>query len=287
MDLQNLLFKNKIKAMGVINLTPDSFSDGSINLNSTNLYNNFNNLKKHCSIIDFGAESTAPLNDSISSVEELNRFEDYFFPLVMASPDPCMTISIDTYKPEVFYEVALVINKYWPKTRIIFNDISGQVDSELLYLLKDSLKFDYVLCHNLASNRFDAGNHMSYLSNDIVKSVSQFFLKNKTLLGSNRSIYADPCFGFSKTYEQNHELLKNLHKIDSLKLYHSVVIGISRKSFLRLPKALSFKENADEIEQIHSNILFELFKRFDSEIIVRTHNINPVKSALKSLEVMR
>ncbi len=268
--------------MGVVNITPNSFSDGGKN----HCINSLKRLLSDFDILDIGAESTAPFNNAISSMDELSRFENDFFPYLFDVADPCKAISIDTYKPEVFYEVALMINRFWPKTKIIFNDISGKVDSELLYLLKDSLKFDYVLCHNLCLDRSLANNHMEFFCSDIVESVNLFFKEHSRILDFKRNVYADPCFGFSKSYLQNHKLLRELHTIDSLKLYSAILVGISKKSFLRMPKNLDLKNNMHEIEQIHSNILTNLFQRIETDMIIRSHSVIPIISAQKSLDIL-
>ena len=285
-DYQRLksLYLKDIKTMGVMNLTPNSFSDAD-KLNSLEIIKNvFKEFSKTFDIIDFGAESTAPFNGEVSSRDELERFEKLLFPIVCELIDPHTTISIDTYKPEVFYEVALVLNKFWPNTKIIFNDISGKIDDELLYLFKDSLKFDYVLCHNLCPSRDLAQDHMRYFCDYILKDVEHFFGEGKKLLELNRKIIADPCFGFSKKHDQNLILLRNLDKISSLEFYDSVMIGISRKSFLRDGLDLKSNLGINIAEQRHAIHLKDIFENISAPLIVRTHDIAPVYSALKSLE---
>jgi len=285
-DYQRLksLYLKDIQTMGVMNLTPNSFSDANKLDSLKKMKNVFENFSKAFDIIDLGGESTAPFNETISSKKELERFEEYFFPLVFELADPKTTISIDTYKPEVFYEVALIINKYWPESKIIFNDISGKMDDELLYLLKDSLKFDYVLCHNLCPSRAQAQDHMQYFCEYILKDVEHFFDEGKKLLDFNRKIIADPCFGFSKKHDQNLILLKNLDKISSIEAYNSVMIGISRKSFLRDGLDLKSSFGLNVAEQRHAISLKAIFEKMNTPLVIRTHELAPVYSALKSLE---
>ena len=102
---------NNVKSMGVINITPDSFSDGNKYLTESSFSNQFNKLNTWANWIDIGAESTAPFNSKISQIQELERFEKVLFPFVARSKDPKTTLSIDTYKPEIFYEVYLFLKK--------------------------------------------------------------------------------------------------------------------------------------------------------------------------------
>ena len=124
-------------------MTPNSFSDGG------KLQNPIKTFKEHSQsfdIVDVGAESTAPFNGPIGPGEELTRLVG-FFSEVLGEKDPETTISIDSYRPEVFYEVALEVKKAWPKSDLIFNDVSGKVDPDLMELMKTELPFSYVFSH--------------------------------------------------------------------------------------------------------------------------------------------
>lgn len=275
---QKLKYSYSINAMGVMNITPNSFSDGKDYFSYASFEEGFFLASKQFDIIDIGAESTAPFNHAISSKEELERFESLLFPLIANNPDPKITISIDTYRPEVFYEVLLFIKSYWRGCKVIFNDISGKVDDELLSLMKEKLDFEYVLCHNLCPSRDLSSNHMHYISSDVISSVVDFFNKNE-FLNKLRVIHADPCFGFSKTFEQNHILLKKIKSASFFKAYKSLVLGLSKKSFLRIPKDLKLKENLEHIEQIHSCTLSSLLS-IEHNLTIRSHSLIPIHSAL-------
>ena len=229
--------------MGVINLTPNSFSDGGDFNQFHSFKNRFLELLKWAHIIDLGAESTAPFNSKISAKEELSRYEELFFPLLEELEDPHIEISIDTYKVDVFITVLKKINLKWPKTRVIFNDVSGAIDSELVDVLKSrELDFSYVFSHNLAPSREQTQNHMKYLSPSV---GMDFFRENiryfeeglKRLSTFEKTIIIDPCFGFSKSREQNLYLLKNLKTfLLQFPVGLDCLVGISRKSFLRSEK---------------------------------------------------
>ena len=115
--------------MGVMNLTPDSFSDGG-NLNTLKkVEDTFLQMLNWANVVDLGAESTAPFNDSIDLITEFKRFEINFFPILQKLKDPKIKVSIDTYKPELFYEIYHVFKYFWPETKLIFNDVSGKIDA--------------------------------------------------------------------------------------------------------------------------------------------------------------
>ncbi|MEX0798299.1 MAG: dihydropteroate synthase, partial [Bacteriovoracaceae bacterium] len=145
-----------------MNITPNSISEGRKYKKPGHSLNQFSQFLKDFDMVDVGAESTAPFNAPIDAQTELSRLEAFFYPLFEMVPDPQGVISLDTYRPEVFYEAAMWIRKAWPKTRLIFNDVSGKVDDDLLELFKEDLSFDYVLSHNLCPERDLCSDHMQY-----------------------------------------------------------------------------------------------------------------------------
>lgn len=278
------------KLMGVINITPDSFSDGNKYNSEDNFAKKFAELLNWAHIIDIGAESSAPMNEAISSEDELSRYQNIFFPYLEKTEDPETTISIDTYKIETFKVVAKKINLHWPKTKLIFNDVSGKLDSELLDLLKSfPIDFTYVYSHNLCKQRSKCLDHMKF-TNDLVdlefiKHVVEYFINGiSTLKETKRNFVIDPCFGFSKSREQNHMLLKYF-KTFLLQIPYSIpcIYGISKKSFLRFPKDMDIKDskNVERLEQIQSILLFDLIKEsLQREMIFRVHSPKVLESAM-------
>lgn len=286
---------NKYKAMGVINITPDSFSDGGKFKSYKDFENHFKKMLKWAEVIDIGAESTAPFNWPIESHEELSRFEQYLFPLLKKISDPKITLSIDTYKPEVFYEVYIVIKQYWPKTKLIFNDVSGKIDDDLVELLSmTELDFEYVFCHNLCPTRDLASAHMNYTMDcqplALIDYIVQYFRNGLEILKPlNRKVYVDPCFGFSKTRSQNQTLLKHFKSfLVQLPLDIPVVYGVSRKSFLRVPANLDVKNPKQQVilDQIQSILIYDIVKDdMPQEFLFRMHNDESLKSSLNLVKI--
>ena len=151
--------------MQVINLTPDSFSDGGKYNSCTGLEQRIEEaIIWHTSYLDIGAQSTAPMNNPIDEFEELGRFEKYLLPVLVSQViPPSICISIDTYRPSVFAKVYGWIKEYLPYNQVIFNDISGVLDSELIDLMKRYPDFRYVCCHTGLKERAQSGHHMNYV----------------------------------------------------------------------------------------------------------------------------
>lgn len=282
--------------MGVINITPNSFSDGNLYNSTQSFQKKIKSQKNWADIIDIGAESTAPKNSAISALDEFKRFEQTLLPFVQ-NHKPLSTISIDTYKPEVFYEVYHLIKSYWPKTKIIFNDVSGVLDDDLYSLFGDKkMKFDYVLCHNRVKDRGDVQNHSKRIfkgtDDELLVEMIIFFKKAIDKLSfSKRKIIVDPCFGFAKSRTQNQFLLKNINKlISSLPIENAFLYGISRKSFLRFPKEMDAKtvENQMILDQMQAILIHKLIQQnHRREFIFRLHSQESLISALNIEKILQ
>ncbi len=271
--------KSNISLMGVINITPDSFSDGNQYTSLDKFSEQFEKVLSWADVIDIGAESTAPKNTSISTSKELSRYKEVFIPYIENHDDPETIISLDTYKIDVFEEIATFLTRYWPKTKIIFNDVSGKLDKELIEFLSDSkLDFSYVFSHNLAPSRKQTNKHMDYcFEGKILSSLIDYFKSGlEELKPTNREVLVDPCFGFSKTRGQNQEILNDLAKFTSqLPQGQKIVYGISRKSFLRFPVDLDIKteqglRSVDIIHGLYLNQLLELDLK--NHTLLRVHD---------------
>ena len=273
--------------MGVINLTPDSFSDGGKYNNATSFRERIFELSKWADIIDLGAESTAPFNQAVGADIELARFEEILYPILEKTSDPAIQISIDTYRPEVFLEVAKRVNKYWPNCPLIWNDVSGVVDQALLEALHGSEKFSYVLSHNLCKNRDNTSDHMQFVDEniDLISDMEIFFTQALQEINCKRNIWLDPCFGFSKTREQNHILLRDFPRLANIFSQYHWVYGISRKSFLRFPKELNSKDpyNQAQLDQIQTYFIADTLQKVNSDkMIFRIHD-ERTKNAVNSI----
>ncbi len=269
--------------MGVINITPNSFSDGNKyqdqdHLSSlTTSFLNFEN-----SWVDLGAESTAPFNDPISDEQEWNRLS-CFVEQNIETINKFKTVSIDTYKVATIRRFLEVFNS-GIESQIVWNDISGEL-SEVARVLKDYPSLKYVFSHNLAPTRDISSSHMDYLCEDILESClvkfqeALAFFKNEGI--DLDRIYLDPCFGFSKTKEQNYEIIREFSRLKSL--HNKWVIGVSRKSFLQ---DLSYSDNKTqriiESEYFHHALLVLFMEHKLGETIFRVHDPQIFQHALSA-----
>lgn len=209
--------------MGVINLTPDSFSDGGDLNTSKKVLDQVNQfLHNGVDIIDLGAQSTRPGAEEVGSSIEKKRLIPYL--KLIKSEYPDVLISIDTFNSDVAYE-ALLNGANW------INDITGgRRDKEILDVVS---KFNcpFVITHSRGNSQ--NMNELSKYNNVLseVKSSLEILIKNaleKKI--SKNNIIVDPGIGFSKDINQNIEILKNLDVFK--KLNFPILIGASRKRFI-------------------------------------------------------
>ena len=267
--------------IGVVNITPDSFSDGGkFNQRETFAARMQELLSWKIPIVDIGAESTAPFNGPITQQEEQSRFAEIFFPWKSKS-NPMVVFSIDTYRPSTFVFVDDFLQLNAGK-KTIWNDVSGVIDEDVFHILKERKHCYYVYCHTTTQKRENSSHHMEYpLScnpEDTVKKVREDFLstiaifKNK---GLEDRLILDPGLGLSKTFEQNWELIKNLCPlIQDFSAKIPWVVGISRKSFL---KKMTFKGDKEktlaQTEYLQSCLIYSWIKKLKNRpIFFRLHD---------------
>lgn len=233
--------------MQILNLTPDSFSDGGVFTNFSRLKEKvYQCQKKGIKIFDLGAQSTAPMNRPISAEDEWSRFLKYFITPIEAGSESLFRtdtiISIDTYYPEVMAKVA----SYFSGQRLWWNDVSGRLDEKIFETLEIHSNIEaYIYCYSNIPDRCSVLKHMSYVQEDLlglelVELMLQKLGEVKELFdqksGQTQFIF-DPALGFSKTADQNWYLLDNFSvwapSIRRLFAQIPLLLGYSRKSFLR------------------------------------------------------
>ena len=260
--------------MGVINITPNSFSDGDLYTTVDSVKERINFLYDTTDIFDFGAESTAPFNPKISLEEELCRFEELLIRPFNELRLENKEITIDTYKPEVIDYLLREL-----PVEFIWNDVSGVVDDETLRLLHDN-HLSYILSHTNVPIKESTNDHMNFLYEGDMES---FYQGLKTKLNKNLAILkdinviVDVCFGFSKTREQNLWLLDNFSRVVKDFNHHELLLGISKKSFLREPAGAKLSDPgiAKQVERKQEQYFKKIFNEsLDSSFIVRLHDTN-------------
>ena len=213
----------KTSIMGVINLTPDSFSDGG-DLNSRakvlNQVNDF--ISNGVDIIDLGAQSTRPGAKEIGSRYEIKRLIPYL--KIIRAEFPEILISIDTFNSEVANE-ALLNGANW------INDVTGGRRDEEILDIVSKFNCPFVITHSRGNsqNMNDLNHYTNFLS-EVISSLENLIKKALQKKISKENIILDPGIGFSKNLEQNLDVLKNLELFK--KLNFPILIGASRKRFI-------------------------------------------------------
>lgn len=207
--------------MGIVNVTPDSFSDGGCWADAgAAVAHGLDLVSQGASIVDVGGESTRPGAQRVSEVEELRRV----VPVVAALTARGITVSVDTMR-------SAVARASLEAGASIINDVSGgQADPEMFPVVANS-HADLILMHWRAHSA-TMQNHATY--HDVVQEVIAELLSQRDAaveagIASER-IIIDPGIGFSKTAEHNWELLRAIPRFQALG--HRLLIGVSRKAFL-------------------------------------------------------
>ncbi|MCL2475049.1 MAG: dihydropteroate synthase [Chloroflexi bacterium] len=213
-NLANLLNKERPLIMGIVNVTPDSFSDGGHHSEPWQAVAFAQELiEKGAHIIDIGGESTHPGYQNVNSQEELRRV----LPVIKALKDSGVILSIDTQKANVA-SAAIKAGAH------IINDVSGLSD---MYMAATVANLD---CYIILT----ANENLHGIDKDIVKTVKenlQNLLQKACQAGIKKEhIILDIGLGFGKTSEQNWLLIKELACFKDLE--QPLVVGASRKSFI-------------------------------------------------------
>jgi dihydropteroate synthase len=213
----------KLQFVGVLNLTPDSFSGDGLTDFASAIGQAEKMLQKNVAFVDIGAESTRPGATPLSSQEEWQRLEPVFSYLVKKYPDK---ISLDSYHPETIKK-ALEISK-----RFIVNDVTGLNNREMRKLVADN-KMRVIISHfpetlgqNIQAGHIHENKIESY--NQVKK---ELLAKRQELIDKGldpKLIILDPGIGFGKTPELNQKLLSFSKDLPDIE----VLIGYSKKSFM-------------------------------------------------------
>ncbi len=213
----------KTSIMGIINLTPDSFSDGGDFCSIDKVLNQVNYfISNGVDVIDLGAQSTRPGALEIGAKKEIKRLIPFLKEI--RSKYPNILISVDTFNSEVANE-ALTNGANW------INDVTGgRRDEEILDVVSE-FRCPFVITHSRGkSHNMNKLNDYDDLLVDITNSLKNLTINAERKNVSKDKIIWDPGIGFAKDTNQNLEILRN---IDSFKKYgFPILIGASRKRFI-------------------------------------------------------
>ena len=255
--------------MGILNVTPDSFSDGGNFLSPSNALKHAENLiREGADIIDVGGESSRPGSSPVTIAEELKRVIPVINLIKKNFPD--ILVSIDTYKSEVASEAISF-------GADLVNDITGLKGCDKMASLISKTKVPIVIMHMRGKPK-NMQDDTRY--SDLISEISFFFKSQVDLAKSygikNDKIILDPGIGFGKSLDQNFIILKNINKFCDLG--YPILIGTSRKSFL----TKTLKTNSDDV--IEGTIASSLFCILNGASILRVHDVKKIKRSVEIIE---
>ena len=286
-----------MKIMAILNVTPDSFSDGGKYKGIDDiLFNAERLINEGADIIDIGGESTRPGALKVSAEEEIERIAPVIKVIKSRFDVP---ISVDTYKAKVAAEAIR-------EGALIINDISGGRLDPMMYKTVASYGINkdikYVLTHNVIGesgalsgnvSESDAGLHKADYVNSLKNELLQ--LTNEALSEGikKESIILDPGLGFNKTYEQNLWIMDSLSelcklndkpdgKVDGDSGYiYPLLVGASRKSFIG--KTLDREVN----ERLSGTLATSVIAYLKGASYIRVHDVKENADAVKMAEAIR
>ena len=262
---KGLNFLNFPILMGVINLTPDSFSDGGKYNKKNSGFNHASYLiKKGCEILDIGGESTRPGAKDVKKIIEWKRINKTLKKIIRLDK----FISLDTRK-------SWIMEKGIKNKVNLINDVSGfDYDANTMYVLKKH-KIPFVV-HHMQGTPKNMQKNPKY--KNVLLDIYDFFenkIKKMRFLGiKHNNIILDPGIGFGKNLKHNMILINNIS------IFHSIgfpiMLGISRKKFIK-----DLSGNNDSKERLGGTISSSLHAMMQGIQILRVHDVNEVNQSIK------
>ncbi len=249
--------------MGILNVTPDSFSDGGETFCEADVISKVKTLcNDGADIIDIGACSTAPKNQIVSEAEELQRLKR-FLPIVIEYSS--VPVSVDTFRSEVAtYAVSLGAS--------IINDESGTFNPQMARVVKDN-SCGWIFMHTGG----ETSNGVSKYNNGVLKSVTHFFANMKRDAIAYGIDECQLCFdcgiGFGKTRDDDITLLSNCSE---LSMFSPLLVGASRK---RVIGELTGEENP--MNRVEGSVAVAKIVSEDGASVLRVHDVKETVEIVK------
>ncbi len=259
---------DKTLIMGILNVTPDSFSDGNLFFSPDKAVEHAKQMAKEgADIIDIGGESSRPGSDPVSEEEELRRVSLIIKKLAKETNVP---ISIDTYKPKVAEECIKL-------GASIINDINGLRDKKIIEVAA-KYKAPVIIMHMKGNPKTMQENPVY---KDVMREIKEFFSQQieKARKSGIKDIIIDPGIGFGKTTEHNLKILKNLNEFKELKC--PILVGPSRKSFMGNITGLPVNE------RLEGTLAAISIAIMNGANIVRVHDVKECKRAVMVADAIR
>jgi dihydropteroate synthase len=264
------VFPHPTLIMGIVNITPDSFSDGGKFLDAdAAVAHALKLVEQGAEILDIGGESTRPGAKPVSEAEELRRVLPVIKKLAAKVNIP---LSIDTMK-------AAVARAALDAGASIVNDVAANREDDTMWKVVAEFRAGYICMHARRSPRTMQKNPAC---KDVVREAGEYFrerLKKLNACGvSSDQVVFDPGIGFGKTLEHNLQLLANLRRFTKLK--RPLLLGVSRKSFIG--KLLGTDVN----ERLPASLACATLAVVSGLQIIRAHDVAETIQALRLAEAL-
>ncbi len=255
--------------MAIVNITPDSFFEGSRALSEADIVSNVGRaISEGADIIDIGGYSTRPGAAHVSEDDEWQRIDLALNTICKNYPD--IPISVDTFRAEVAYKS---VKTYGID---VINDISGGSIDKKMFDTVARLGVPYILMHTRGTPS-TMMNMTDY--DDIVSDILKYFAQKISLLrsaGFKSDIIIDLGFGFAKTLEQNYSLLATQKVFECFEL--PILTGISRKSMIN--KVLGTTPQ----EALNGTTVLNTLALLNGANILRVHDVKEAVEAVKLVD---
>lgn len=257
--------------MGVLNLTPDSFSDGGAYTNPDRAIERAKEMAKEgAEIIDIGGESVRPGAEPISADEELSRV----LPVIKRVVEQGLAVSIDTYKGSVAKEAL-------KSGACIVNDVGGCTDPDMPAVLAES---NCLYCAMHKQGDFRTMQVNPTYSDLIGETLEELMnIVERTKIDHSR-IWIDPGLGFGKTTEHNLRIIKHVRRYVSTGF--PVLIGISRKR--SIGQILGSEERPLPLEdRLSGSLAVQVYTQINGARIIRTHDVRESVRAARIVQAIQ
>ncbi|MEW9672705.1 dihydropteroate synthase [Ammoniphilus sp. 3BR4] len=255
--------REKTLVMGILNVTPDSFSDGGSYITPEQAMAHARKLVQDgADILDIGGESTRPGFIPVSAEEEIERV----VPIIeMIKKEIDIPISVDTYKAEVADRAVLA-------GADIINDIWGAKADPRMAEVAARHQVPIILMHNRNNKNY------SHLINDMIADIMESIEIVRSAGVQDEAIWIDPGIGFAKTYEDNLQVMANLERF--VALGYPVLLGTSRKSMIGTALDLPLEER---LEGSLATVCYGVQKGCH---VVRVHDVKETVRACQMMDKM-
>jgi dihydropteroate synthase len=256
------------KVMGIVNVTPDSFSDGGQHLSHQSAIDHALRLiDEGADILDIGGESTRPSAATVSEQEELDRI----LPVIEGLRDISVPISIDTCKPVVM-RAALAAGA------CMVNDVNALQVAGALEVVSQSNAAVCLMHKQGTPQNMQLNPYYQDVMSEVMAFLRQRMMQVQAAGIPRERIVIDPGFGFGKTLAHNLALLKNLSALAELEV--PILAGLSRKSMLG---EITGREVSDRVA---ASVAAALIAVRNGARIVRVHDVRETVDALKILNAV-